>query len=89
MDPLFTEEQLNKMSREDIISLMKTMREHYQKQETKIQILEEKTKELEFLNAMLSDRLTLAQRKQFGPSSEKYADGYTCLLYTSPSPRDS
>lgn len=79
MDPLFTEEQLNKMSREDIISLMKTMREHYQKQETKIQILEEKTKELEFLNAMLSDRLTLAQRKQFGPSSEKYADGYTQL----------
>ena len=64
MDPLFTEEQLNKMSREDIISLMKTMREHYQKQETKIQILEEKTKELEFLNAMLSDRLTLAQRKR-------------------------
>ena len=79
MDPLFTEEQLNKMSREDIISLMKTMQEHYQKQETKIQILEEKTKELEFLNAMLSDRLTLAQRKQFGPSSEKYADGYTQL----------
>ena len=31
MDPLFTEEQLNKMSGEDIISLMKTMREHYQK----------------------------------------------------------
>ena len=29
MDPLFTEEQLNKMSREDIISLMKTMQEHY------------------------------------------------------------
>ena len=79
MDPLFTEEQLNKMSREDIISLMKTMREHYQKQETKLQILEEKTKELEFLNAMLSDRLTLAQRKQFGPSIEKNADGYTQL----------
>lgn len=78
MDPLFTEEQLNKMSREYIISL-KTMQEHYQKQETKIQIPEEKTKELEFLNAMLSDRLTLAQRKQFDPSSEKYADGYTQL----------
>ncbi len=28
---------------------------------------------------MLSDRLTLAQRKQYGPSSEKYADGYTQL----------
>lgn len=79
MNPFFTEEQLNRMSREDVIALMKTMQEHYQKQEPKIQILEEKTKELEFLNAMLSDRLTLAQRKQFGPSSEKYADGYTQL----------
>ena len=28
---------------------------------------------------MLSDRLTLAQRKRFGASSEKYADGYTQL----------
>lgn len=28
------------------------------------------------MNALLSDRLALAQRKQFGPSSEKYADGY-------------
>lgn len=79
MNPLFTEEQLNRMSREDVIALMKTMQEHDQKQEAKIQILEEKTKELEFLNAMLSNRLALAQRKQFGPSSEKYADGYTQL----------
>ena len=31
------------------------------------------------MNAMLSDRLTLAQRKRFGVSSEKYADGYTQL----------
>ena len=79
MDPIFTEEQLNRMSREDILSLVKMMQDHYQKQETRIQILEEKTKELEFLNAMLSDRLTLAQRKRFGASSEKYADGYTQL----------
>lgn len=28
---------------------------------------------------MLSDRLTLAQRKRFGTSSEKYADGYIQL----------
>lgn len=75
MDSLFTEGQLNRMSREDILTLMKTMQDYYQKQETKIQVLEEKTKELEFLNAMLSDLLTLAQRKQFGPSSENYADG--------------
>lgn len=84
MDPIFTEEQLNRMSREDMLSLLKIMQEHRQKQEealrkqeTRIQILEEKTKELEFLNAMLSDRLTLAQKKRFGASSEKYADGYT------------
>lgn len=79
MDPLFTEEQLNRMSREDILSLMKAMQEQYRKQETKIRILEEKTKELEFLNAMLSDRLTLAQRRHFGPSSEKNGDGYIQL----------
>ena len=86
MDPTFTEEQLKRMSREDMLSLLKIMQEHRQKQEetllkqeTKIQLLEEETKELEFLNAMLSDRLTLAQRKRFGVSSEKYADGYTQL----------
>ena len=28
------------------------------------------------MNALLLDRLALAQRKQFGSSSEKYAEGY-------------
>ena len=77
MKPLFTEEQLNSMSKENIIALMQAMQMHQQKQETETKLLKEKTKELEFLNAMLSDRLTLAQRKQFGSSSEKYADGFT------------
>ena len=65
-------------------SLLKIMMQHQQKQEetlqkqeTRIQLLEEQKKELEFLNAMLSDRLTLAQKKRFGASSEKYAEGYT------------
>jgi transposase len=79
MDSIFTEEQLNKISKEDLISLMQIMGEHQQKQETEIRLLKEKTKELEFLNAMLSERLTLAQRKRFGASSEKYTDGYTQL----------
>ena len=86
MDPIFTEEQLNRMSREDMLSLLKVMQGHrqkqeetLQKQETRIRILEERTKELEFLNAMLSDRLTLARRKQFGTYNKKYADGYTQL----------
>ena len=76
MKPLFTDEQLSSMSKENIIALMQAMQEHQQKQEQEIRLLKEKAKELEFLNAMLSERLTLAQRKQFGPSSEKYADGY-------------
>ena len=63
MDPIFTEEQLNRMSREDMLSLVKMMQDHYQEQETRIQLLEEKTKELEFLNAMLSDRLTPCPKK--------------------------
>lgn len=42
----------------------------------KQQLLEEKNKELEFINALLSERLSIAQRKRFGSSSEKYTDGY-------------
>ena len=64
------------MSREDLISLMKIVQEQTKKKDTEIQLLKDKQKELEFLNAMLSDRLTLAQRKQFGASSEKYAESY-------------
>ena len=54
--------------------LIQAMQVHQKKQETEIQLLKEKTKELEFMNALLSDRLALAQRKQFGSSS---ADGKT------------
>lgn len=76
MEPIFTDKQLSNMSREDLISLMKIVQEQTKKKDTEIQLLKEKQKELEFLNAMLSDRLTLAQRKQFGASSEKYTEGY-------------
>ena len=76
MESIFTDKQLNNMSREDLISLMKIVQEQTKKKDTEIQLLKDKQKELEFLNAMLSDCLTLAQRKQFGASSEKYAEGY-------------
>lgn len=76
MEPFFTEEQLNGMSRENLIELMKLMKEQSAKKGTEIQLLKDKQKELEFMNAMLSDRLALARRKQFGSSSEKYAEGY-------------
>ena len=80
MEPIFTDEQLNTMSRENLIELMKIMRDQQRKTETTMQLMEEKQKELEFLNALLSDRLTLAQRRRFGASSEKkYADGYEQL----------
>ncbi len=77
MEPIFSGGQLQNMSKENIIALMQAMQAHQKKQETKIQLLEEKMQELEFMNALLSDRLALAQRKQFGSSSEKYSDGYT------------
>lgn len=64
------------MSRENMIEVMKIMQAQVEKKETEVQLLKDKQKELEFMNAMLSDRLTLAQRKRFGASSEKYSDGY-------------
>lgn len=83
MEPLFTEEQLAGMSRESLTGIIKRMQAHQAKQkaekerlETKQKLLEEKVKELEFLNALLSDRLSLAQKKRFGQSSERYADGF-------------
>ena len=79
MEPMFTAEQLNRMSRENLIELMQVMQKQQQKTETKLQLMEEKQKELEFINAMLSERLTLARRRRFGASSEKYAEGYEQL----------
>ena len=74
MDPFFTEEQLNNMSRENMMEVMRIMQNQVRKKETEVQLLKDKQKELEFMNAMLSDRLALAQRRRFGSSSEKYAD---------------
>ena len=79
MEPLFTKEQLNNMKREDLIKVTLLMQEQKSKNENEIQLLKDKQKELEFMNAMLSDRLALEQRRRFGKSSEKYADGYEKL----------
>lgn len=79
MDPLFTKEQLNNMKREDLVRVMMLMQEQQRKKENEIQLLKDKQKELEFMNAMLADRLALEQRKRFGRSSERYAEGYEQL----------
>lgn len=42
-------------------------------------MIEEKQKELEFINGMLSERLTPAHRCRFGASSEIYAEEYEWL----------
>ena len=63
MNSIFTEEQLNNMSREKLVELIKIMKNESLKKEQEIRLLEEREKELLFLNALLSDRLTLAQRK--------------------------
>lgn len=59
MDPLFTKEQLNSMKHEDLVKVMMLMQEQQQKKEQEIQLLKDRQKELEFMNAMLSDRLAL------------------------------
>ena len=59
-----------------MMEVMRIMQNQVRKKETEVQLLKDKQKELEFMNAMLSDRLALAQRRRFGSSSEKYADGY-------------
>ena len=83
MNSIFTEEHLNNMSRENLVEIIKIMKnesskkeQEISKKEQEIRLLKEREKELEFLNALLSDRLTLAQKKRFGSSSEKYAEGY-------------
>ena len=76
MEPLFTKEQLNNMKGEDLIKVTLLMQEQKSKNENEIQLLKDKQKELEFMNAMLSDRLALEQRRRFGKSSEKYSDGW-------------
>jgi hypothetical protein len=60
MKPLFSNEQLNNMSKENLIGLMQAMHENQKNQEMKLKLLEEKMRELEFLHALISDKLTLA-----------------------------
>lgn len=42
MEPIFTDKQLNNMSREDLISLMKIVQEQTKKKDTEIQLLKDK-----------------------------------------------
>lgn len=85
-EQVFTDEQLHKMSKENLAKVILLMRKQQSRLEEKAsdlqkkqQLLEEKNKELKFVNALLSDRLSIAQRKRFGSSSEKYSDGYEQL----------
>lgn len=45
MKPLFSEEQLNNMSCENLIELMQTLHAHQEKQDQRIQLLEDKNKD--------------------------------------------
>lgn len=76
---IFPQEQLNQMDVESLRKLCGLMSGQIKKQENQIRILDEKVHELEFMNALLNDKLTVSQRKQFGSSSEKMADGYEQL----------
>jgi transposase len=73
---IFTPEQLNNMSRENMLELLKIQQNQKLQLENKLKLAEEKLREAEFMNALLSEKLALAQHKRFGASSEKHADGY-------------
>jgi transposase len=81
--PLFSEEQLNNMSRDNLMELIKIqnvhtlkLEKHMESLENEVRVKTELVKELEFLNALLNDKLTLAQKQHFGASSEKNKEGY-------------
>jgi transposase len=76
---LFTQDQLNNLSREQMIELLMIQKKQILQTENKLKITEEKLHEAEFLNALLTEKLTLAQRKRFGASSEKNTDGFEQL----------
>lgn len=73
---IFTEEKMKNMSPEHLAELVLIQQKQVQKLTSQVSLYQEQVKELEFLNAMLSDKLTLAQRQRFGSSSERYAEGY-------------
>ena len=46
MKPFFTDKQLNNMSRENMIEVMKIMQAHVEKKETEVQLLKDKQKRI-------------------------------------------
>lgn len=76
---LFTEEQLHTLSREQLLELLVFHKKHEVQLENKLKLTEERLHEKEFLCTLLMEKLTLEQRKRFGPSSEKNTDGYEQL----------
>ena len=79
MEPHLYRRQLNRMSRKIYVPCLRSCSSISRSRKRQSGFWKNRKKELEFLNAMLSDRLTLAQKKRFGASSEKYAEGYTQL----------
>ena len=62
MKPFFTDAQLNSMSRESMIEIMKIMQAQVEKKETEVQLLKDKLKRnWNLLNAMLSDQCHLVK----------------------------
>jgi len=72
----FTDEQLKNMNPKHLNELLEIQKKYSESLEVKVKLYEEKLKHAEFMNVLLSEKLTLALRKSFGSSSEKYADGY-------------
>ena len=82
----YTEEQLNTVDKSIIIQMFLNQQEELSKAVNQIEQL---TKEVQSGNDKLQrmmEQIILSNNARFGRSSEKMDN--TCLLYTSPSPRD-
>ena len=75
-NPIFTDEQLNNMTPENLIKIVNIQKGYSTSLENQVKLYQERLQEMEFLNALLSEKLTLAQKRHFGSSSEKYSNGY-------------
>ena len=75
-ESVFTDEQLKNLNPKHLLELLTLQKKHSESLESKVKLYEEKLQHLEFINALLNERLTLSQRKRFGSSSEKYEGGY-------------
>ena len=76
MDPFLQRNSCNNMSRENMMEVMRIMQNQVQKKRTRYSFWKTGRKNWNLWTQCFQTVLRSAQRRRFGSSSEKYADGY-------------